>query len=77
MPNVINLISKSNTKKLMNNQCSEPPKCNCTNKVNCPLKGKCQYECRVYKVEVHSHGSNNSRVGNNDIYIYKFYTRTV
>ena len=44
MHNVTNLISKSNTKKLRNNLGSEPTKCNCTNKADCPLKGKCQYD---------------------------------
>ena len=37
----------------MNKQSKEPPKCNCINKTNCPLRGKCQYECVVYKVEVY------------------------
>ena len=45
MPNVVSLINKSNIKKLRNNQRTEPPKCNCTNKTNCPLKWKCQLEC--------------------------------
>ena len=29
-------------------------KCNCRDKVMCPLKGKCKQECVVYKVEVYS-----------------------
>ena len=41
MPDVANLINKRNTKKLKNKQHSEFPKCNCINKVTCPLKGKC------------------------------------
>ena len=28
------------------------PKYDCTEKTNCPHKGKCQFECIVYKVEV-------------------------
>ena len=37
----------------MNKQRKEPPKCNCINKTNCPLRSKCQYESVVYKVEVY------------------------
>ena len=48
MPNVANLINKSNTKKLMNKQHKEPSKCNYINKTNCPLTDKCQYESVVY-----------------------------
>ena len=40
-------------------------KCNCRDKVRCPLDGKCKLECVVYKVEVYSH-SNNKR--NKNIY---------
>ena len=40
--------------------------------------GKCQYECIVYKVEVHRRGPNSSIAGNNDKKgICRFYTRTV
>ena len=45
MPDVASLIKKSNIKRLRNNQCTEPPKYNCTNKTNCSLKRKCQFEC--------------------------------
>ena len=37
----------------MNKQSKEPLKCNCINKSNCPLRGKCQYESVVYKVEIY------------------------
>ena len=40
--------------KLNKEKCKEVPKCNCKDKAGCPLKGKCQYECIVYKVEVYS-----------------------
>ena len=53
MPNVANLIDKSNTKKLRIKQRLEPPKCNWINKATCSLKGKCQYKFRVYKMEVY------------------------
>ena len=42
---------------------SEFPRCNCINKAACLLKGKCQYECLEYKIEVYNNGSNNN---NND-----------
>ena len=35
-------------------------KCNCRDKVRCPLEGKCKQECVVYKVEVYT-DSNNKR----------------
>ena len=53
MPNVANLIYKSNTEKLRNKQRIEFPKCNCINKTTCPLKGKCQYECIIYKIALY------------------------
>ena len=33
-------------------------KCNCRDKVRCPLEGKCKQECVVYKVEVYSDPNN-------------------
>ena len=67
LPNAANLINKSNTKRFQNNQCIEPPKCNCINKANYSLKGKCQYVCiLLYKLEVHNCGPNNSNVSSND-----------
>ena len=45
----------------------------------CPLKGKCHYECIVYKVEVYSCRPKNSRnnVSSNDKKrIRTFYPRT-
>ena len=59
MPNVANLINKSNIKELSNNQRNEPTKCNRTNKTNCHLKRKGQFECIVYKVKIHSCGHDN------------------
>ena len=63
MPNVASLSNKSNIKKLRNNQRTEPHKCNCTNKSNCPLKEKCHFVCMVYKVEVHSRESIGPKLG--------------
>ena len=45
------LINKSNVKNHRNNQRTEYSKWNCTNKTNRPLRGKCQFEYIVYKVE--------------------------
>ena len=70
LPDVGNLINKSNTKKLRNKQCIETPKCNCINKDTCPLKGKCQYECIVYEMEVYSCKPNNGNVSCNDKKVY-------
>ena len=67
MPNVANLINKSNTKNLMNKQCREPPKCNCINKTDCCLRGKCQYKSVVYKVEVYC--DHNATKNNKKVYI--------
>ena len=63
---VANLIDKSNTKKFRNKQGIEPPTCNCINKATCLLKGRCQYECIVYKVEIYSRRPNNSNASSND-----------
>ena len=52
MSNISTLISRGNSKKLKRNKNTEPPNCNCIKKENCPLKGRCQIEFVVYKVEV-------------------------
>ena len=70
MPHVASLINKSSIKKFRNNQHIKPLKCNCTNKTNCSLKGKCQFECIVYKVEVHSCGSNHGNISRNIKKVY-------
>ena len=56
MPNVVNLI-KAILKKL-NNKHTEFSRFNCINKAICPLKGKCQYECIVYKIQVYNRPNN-------------------
>ena len=62
MPDVATLINKGNMNKLKNNGRTEPCKCNCTDKTNCSLKRKCQFECVGYKGEVHSRRPGNSNV---------------
>ena len=54
MPNINSIINKSNIMKLNKEKHKETSKCNCKDKAGCPLKGKCQQECIVYKVEVYS-----------------------
>ena len=53
MPSINSIINKFNITKLKEKH-NEALKCNCKDKAGCPLKGKCQYECIVYKVEVYS-----------------------
>ena len=65
MPNVASLINKSNIKKFRNYQRTELPNRNCTYETNHPIKKKCQFECIVYTVEVHSRGSNDINVSRN------------
>ena len=62
MSNVASLISGINSKKLKKKQIAETPKCNCVDRNKCPLAGRCQYECVVYKVEVHSQKPCDKRV---------------
>ena len=66
MPNVANLIIKSNNNSLRTNQCIEPTKRNCINKTIFPWKGKCQYECVIYNLEEHTYGPKNIKVSCND-----------
>ena len=50
MQNVASLINKSNIKKIRNNQHTEPPKFDCTNKTNSPpQKGGLIWVCSVVK----------------------------
>ena len=48
------MINKSNIAKLSKEKNKMIAKCNCRDKVRCPLEGKCKQECVVYKVEVYS-----------------------
>ena len=57
MPDINNIINKSNMMKLSKEKDKETAKCNCRDKATYPLKGKCQQECMVYKVEVYSGGT--------------------
>ena len=58
MPNINGIINKSNIAKLSKEKNKVIAKCNCRDKVRCPLEGKCKQEYVVYKVEVYSYPSN-------------------
>ena len=60
MPNINGIINRSNIAKLGTKKHKVIDKCNCRDKVRCPLEGKCKQECVVYKVEVYT-DSNNKR----------------
>ena len=60
MPNINGIINRRNITKLSTKKNKVIDKCNCRDKVRCPLEGKCKQECVVYKVEVYS-DSNNKR----------------
>ena len=60
MPNINCIINKSNITKLNKEKYKEIAKCNCRDKVTCPLKGKCKQECVVHKVEVYSDSCSDS-----------------
>ena len=54
MPNFNGIIDKSNIAKPSKEKNKVIAKCNCRDKVRCPLEGKCKQECVEYKVEVYS-----------------------
>ena len=58
MPNINGIINRSNIAKLSKEKNKVIAKCNCRDKVRCPLEGKCKQECVVYKVEVYSDPNN-------------------
>ena len=60
LPNISTLISWVNSKKLMWNKNTEPPNWNCIKKENCPLKGRSQIQCVVYKAEALNPNSNSN-----------------
>ena len=51
MPNIANIIQAHNSKMLKGEEV-KPKSCNCRKKSNCPLDGRCQEKCIVYKAEV-------------------------
>ena len=48
-----NKIGIHNAKMLNTNKLSDKPKCNCRNKVECPIPGECNQNNVVYQAEVH------------------------
>ena len=63
------LISRSNSKKPQRNRNTEPPDCNRIKKENCPLKGRCQIECVVYKAEVLNLSNKSNNKNNKKVYV--------
>ena len=59
MPNVATIIS-SNNKALLRKEATQPDPlpCNCRDKSNCPLDGRCRKKSLVYKATVHVSNSN-------------------
>lgn len=45
-------IMKNHNKKVLTNSEKQTNQCNCRNKTTCPVPGKCQTECVVYKASV-------------------------
>jgi hypothetical protein len=43
---------KKHNKKVLTNPEKQTNQCNCRNKTTCPVPGKCQTECVVYKASV-------------------------
>ena len=61
--NMENTIKQHNT-KILNQTADQIEKlCNCRNKVQCPLEGKCLTKCTVYKATVSAEGNNNTYYG--------------
>ena len=58
MPNINGIIDKSNIAKLSKEKNKVIAKCNCRDKVKCPLEGKWKQECVVNKVKVYSDPGN-------------------
>ena len=58
MPNMAAIISKHNKNTLQNRAVFRrtTPPCNCRNKVNCPLEGKCRESSIIYKATLKSNG---------------------
>ena len=54
MPNMSSIITKHNKKFLNKKVETEERKCNCRDKTNCPMEGKCLTKCIVYKASVSS-----------------------
>ena len=54
MPNMSSIITKHNKTFLNKKVETEERKCNCRDKTNCPMEGKCLTKCIVHKASVSS-----------------------
>ena len=61
MPNMGQKINKHNSKILTEKK--EEPKCNCRNKEECPLPGRCQIDKVVYRATVTTNNKTETYVG--------------
>ena len=52
MPNMGSIIGQRNKQVLLSSADTETPPCNCRNKRDCPLEGKCRIKCVIYKASV-------------------------
>lgn len=52
MPNMKAVISRHNNKILHQNEAAAPPTCNCQNKAECPLPGRCTIQRVCYQADV-------------------------
>ena len=62
-PNIKNLIKQHNISIMKGNNETEKRECNCRNKSNCPLDGKCLSECIVYEATVTTINNHNVYFG--------------
>ena len=65
-PNMANIIKAHNCKVLENTDVTPERSCNCRNKTNCPMNGKCLSSCIVYKAEVKTETSTHTYFGTSE-----------
>ena len=65
LPNMASILAKNNSKvlKSQNGQAQENEKCNCRNKNDCPLPGKCLISGVIYQAQVETTHSKETYVG--------------
>ena len=57
MPNMPSIINKRNKEQLSSDLKRTPPSCNCRDKNNCPLEGKCRTSSVIYKATLSTNNS--------------------
>ena len=61
MPNISSIIKSHNMKILEKKKCHEP--CNCRNKNECPLDGKCSIPAVIYRTDIYDDEESNIYTG--------------